>query len=290
MQAADAAVTRSPSRLTARRMVLALLLVQGLATAALAQVGARTGLMTLRATYGERGGEIAGDLVWRIYAVNGTEASLQLKLEQPRPSIALPAGNYAIHVSHGLATAIRQVTLTETGIIAAIPVNAGSLAVTGHLGGPERPLPMHRQRLRLFIPTPNNSEGRLVTDNLRPGTQLRLPEGTYHLVSTYSGSNSVVRTDVRIDTGKTTEAVVNHRAATMTLKLVRERGGAALAGAQWTIETPGGDVVAEALGAFPSVDIAEGSYNVTARHNDREYRGQMVVEGGVDRDFEIVVE
>jgi hypothetical protein len=261
-----------------------------LASSASAQFGGRTGLLTLRATYGERGAEITADLVWRIYTVTGTEAALQLKLEQPRPSIALPAGNYAIHVSHGLATAIRQVTLTETGIIAAIPVNAGALTVSGHLGGPERPLPTYRQRIRLFIPTPNNSEGRLVTDNLRPGTQLRLPEGTYHLVSTYSGSNSVVRTDVRIDTGRITEAVVNHRASTMTLKLVRERGGAAFAGAQWTIETPGGDVVAEAVGAFPSVDIAEGTYAVTARHNDREYRGQMVVEGGVNRDFEIVVE
>jgi hypothetical protein len=146
------------------------------------------------------------------------------------------------------------------------------------------------QALRLFIPTANNSEGRLVTSVLRPGAVLRLPEGTYHLVSTYTGTNSVVRSDVKIETGKVTEAAVNHRAATMALKLVRVVGGAALAGTQWTIETPGGDIVAEAAGAFPNVDIAEGAYTVTARHNDREYKGQMKVEGGVNRDFEIVVE
>ena len=129
-----------------------------------------------------------------------------------------------------------------------------------------------------------------MTDSLRPGSKLALPEGTYHLVSTYSGSNSVVRTDVKIETAKITEASVNHRAATMTLKLVRETGGVAIAGVQWTVETPGGDIVAEAVGAFPTVEIAEGSYPVTARLNDREFKGTMKVEGGQNRDFELVLE
>jgi hypothetical protein len=250
----------------------------------------RTGILALRATYGERGAEIAGELVWRIYTVRGPDVQLFTKVDTPKPSLVLPPGQYAIHVSHGLATATRDINLSETGAVASLPINVGALIVSGHLGVPERPIPPQRQKLSLFIPTANNSEGKLVTDSLRPMTRLSLPEGTYHLVSTYSGSNSVVRTDVRIATGRVTEAVVNHRAATMTLKLVRQRGGVALAGAEWTIETPGGDIVAEAVGAFPSVDIGEGTYNVLARHNDREYRGQMKVEGGINRDFEIIVE
>ena len=249
----------------------------------------RTGVLALRATFGERGAEISSDLVWRIYSVRGADVQLVTKSDQPRPSLVLPAGDYAIHVSHGLATASRQLLLGETGVFSSIPVNAGALVVSGYLGVPERPIATHRQKLALYIPTANNSEGKLVTDNLRPSSAFRLPEGTYHLVSTYTGSNSVVRTDVKIDTGKLTTAVVNHRAASMTLKLVREKGGVALAGAQWTIETPGGDIIAEAVGAFPEVDIGEGTYNVLARHNDREYRGQMKVEGGIDRDFEILV-
>ena len=260
---------------------------------AFAQVGPgiqRTGVLSLRATYGDRGGEIPGDLVWRVYAVRGSDAQLMTKSEVARPSFVLPAGQYAIHVSHGLATAVRELNVGETGSVSTVPINVGALAVTGYLGIPERPIPPARQKLSLFIPTANNSEGKLVTTNLRPNTRFALPEGTYHLVSTYSGSNSVVRTDVKIETGKVTEAVVNHRAATMTLKLVRGQGGVALAGAEWTIETPGGDIVAEAVGAFPSVDVGEGTYNVLARHNDREYRGQMKVEGGINRDFEILVE
>jgi len=266
---------------------LASLALPNLALPASAQ---RSGLLSLRATFGERGPEITEELIWRVYSVRGTDAQLVQQSAEIRPNFSLPPGEYAVHASHGLATAIRSVTVTEIGTSAVIPVNAGALVVSGHIGGPERPMPPARQTLRLFIPTANNSEGRLVTNVLRPGAVLRLPEGTYHLVSTYTGTNSVVRSDVKIETGKVTEAAVNHRAATMTLKLVRAVGGAAFAGTQWTIETPGGDIVAEAAGAFPDVDIAEGAYTVTARHNDREYKGQMKVEGGVNRDFEIIVE
>jgi hypothetical protein len=252
--------------------------------------GTRTGVLSLRATYGEKGGEIAGDLVWRVFAVHGGDAELVVKSQAPKPSLVLPTGQYVVHVSHGLATATRDFNVGETGSVSTVAINAGALTVSGYLGVPERPIPPQRQKLSVFIPTANNSEGKLVTTSLKPFTKLSLPEGTYHLVSTYSGSNSVVRTDVKIETGKVAEATVNHRAATMTLKLVRQKGGVALAGAEWTIETPGGDIVAEAVGAFPSVDIGEGTYNVLARHNDREYKGQMKVEGGVNRDFEIVVE
>lgn len=250
----------------------------------------RSGVLSLKATFGERGSDITGDLVWRIYSLQTSEPQLVTKTDAVRPSLVLPAGLYSVHVSHGLATAVREFNLGETGTVSTVPISAGALTVTGFLGVPERPIPPARQKLTVFIPTANNSEGKLVTDSLRAGSRLALPEGTYHVVSTYSGSNSVVRTDVKIETGKVTEATVNHRAATMTLKLVREKGGVALAGAEWTIETPGGDIVAEAVGAFPNVDVAEGTYTVLARHNEREYKGQMKVEGGINRDFEIIVE
>ncbi|MCA0399745.1 MAG: hypothetical protein LCH38_02890 [Proteobacteria bacterium] len=279
----------APPLLDRRALLLAATLV--LAGTAQAQfVPQRTGVLALRATFGERGGEITENLIWRIYSVRGGDIQLVTKSEVARPSLALPAGQYAVHVSYGLATAMREINVGELGSVMTLAVNAGALTVSGYLGVPERPIPPNRQKIALYIPTANNSEGKLVTDNLRPFTRIALPEGTYHLVSTYSGSNSVVRSDVKIETGKVSEAVVNHRAATITLKLVRQRGGAALAGAEWTIETPGGDIVAEAAGAFPNVDIGEGTYNVLARHNEREYRGQLKVEGGVNRDFEIVVE
>lgn len=271
-------------------MALACALVFGLSPVWAQFVPPRSGVVSLRATYGERGAEITAGLIWRIYALKGNELELAATSEQAKPGLVLPAGAYSVHVSYGLASAIRAVNVGEVGSSLSVPINAGALVVSGFLGGPERPIPANRQALSLFIPTANNSESRLVSTALQARTRLVLPEGLYHLVSTYSGSNSIVRSDIKVETGKVTEASINHRAANLTLKLVRQAGGVALADTEWTVETPGGDVVASAVGAFPSVDIAEGSYNVLARHQDREYRAEMKVEAGVSRDFELVMQ
>ena len=56
-----------------------------------------------------------------------------------------------------------------------------------------------------------------------------LPEGTYYIVSNYGDANSVVRSDIHVQAGKLTDIVVTHRAAVITLKLVNETRGEALA-------------------------------------------------------------
>jgi hypothetical protein len=75
--------------------------------------------------------------------------------------------------------------------------------------------------------------------------------------------------------GKLTDVTVNHRAATVTLKLVNERGGEARANTQWSVLTPGGDVVKEAIGAFPRVILAEGEYRAIARNDNKTYEGSF---------------
>ena len=44
---------------------------------------------------------------------------------------------------------------------------------------------------------------------------IRLPEGSYHVVSTYGESNAIMRADLKVEVGKLTEATLNHRAATV---------------------------------------------------------------------------
>src|SRR6185437_1964453 len=80
---------------------------------------------------------------------------------------------------------------------------------------------------------------------------LVVPEGTYYIVSNYGDANSVVRSDIRVQAGKLTDVTVNHRAAAITLKLVTEKGGEALANTAWSVLTPGGDTIKESIGAFP---------------------------------------
>jgi hypothetical protein len=140
----------------------------------------------------------------------------------------------------------------------------------------------------IFVPIGNNSEGRLVKANAKAGELIRLPEGTYHVVSTFGESNAIMRADLKVDSGKITQATLHHRAATVTLKLVGAPGGEAFAGTAFSVLTPGGDVIREAIGAFPSLTLAEGDYVLIARQEGQVYTREFKVESGIDRDVEVL--
>ena len=92
----------------------------------------------------------------------------------------------------------------------------------------------------------------------------------------------------RVEAGKLTDVVVTHRAAVITLKLVNNSGGEALANTQWTVLTPGGDVIKESIGAFPRLVLAEGDYHVIARNEGRTYQHDFKVITGVDGEVEVL--
>jgi hypothetical protein len=159
--------------------------------------------------------------------------------------------------------------------------------------------------ISVFVPDRGNAEGKLVA-NVKAGDILRLPEGTYHIVSTYldtatsnqspsptasgnpNATNSIVDADAKVQIGKLTEAILRHRVAVMTLKLVNFVGGEALANTSFTVLTPGGDVLREMIGAFPSLPLAEGEYVVIARRDGKAFQRNFNVVGGRDTDIEVL--
>jgi hypothetical protein len=74
----------------------------------------------------------------------------------------------------------------------------------------------------------------------------------------------------------------------ITLKLVGSEGGEAIANTQWSVLTPGGDVIKESIGAFPRVVLAEGDYRVIARNDGRSFQHEFKVVPGVDREIAVV--
>jgi hypothetical protein len=120
------------------------------------------------------------------------------------------------------------------------------------------------------------------------GEVVVVPEGTYYIVSNYGDSNAQVRSDIRVQVAKLTDVVVNHHAAVMVLKLVNQRGGEALANTEWTVLTPGGDVIKESTGAFPKVVLAEGEYRAIARNEGRTYEQAFKVTTGLDGEIEVL--
>ena len=91
-----------------------------------------------------------------------------------------------------------------------------------------------------------------------------------------------------VDTGKLTEATVYQKAARLTLKLVSEHGGEALANTAWSVVTRTGDSVVDAVGAFPSVVLAEGEYTAIAKHEGQTFERDFKVEPGLNRDVEVL--
>ena len=257
-----------------------------------------SGVLNLSAVFGADARRIASGLVWNVFS-EGVEgkSTLVAQSNEAAPIFVLPAGDYVVHVGYGLAGAVRRVTIEAGRQIAdRVPLNAGGLRLVGTLG--ESRIPPERVSVSIYVPEGANPQGKLVAKDVRPAQLVRLPEGTYHVVSTYleaatgglspAPTNSVVEADVRIQPGRTTEATLRHKAAQLTLKLVNAPGGEALANTSFTILTPGGDVIREMIGAFPSLVLAEGEYVAIARRDGGAYQGTFSVRSGRDRDVEIM--
>jgi len=132
-------------------------------------------------------------------------------------------------------------------------------------------------------------EKRPLASGVATGEVVVLPEGTYHIVSNYGDSNSVVRSDIRVAAGKLTDVTVTHRAAVIMLKLVSEHGGEALANTNWSVLTPGGDEIVRSIGgAFPKVILAEGEYRAIARNEGKTFERAFKVITGVDGEIEVM--
>jgi hypothetical protein len=97
----------------------------------------------------------------------------------------------------------------------------------------------------------------------------------------------VVRADIQVEAGKLTEAVMRHTGAEVTLKLVAEEGGEALANTSWTVTTQDGLEVHQSVGAFPSIILAAGTYTAVAQHQGEIYSRDFKVEPGLARDIEV---
>lgn len=231
---------------------------------------------------------IRSGLNWRVLAetADGSAPRIVARSTSANPSFSLLPGSYIVHAAYGFASGTKRITLGSQGLNDQVTISAGALTLAGSIG--DTPIPAAQLTFQVFVPLQGNSEGRLVTNGAKAGDLIRLPEGTYHVVSTYGDSNAIQRADVRVETGKVTDATLHHRAAKVTLKLVAAAGGEAFAGTAFSVLTPGGDVIREAIGAFPQVILAEGDYVLIARQEGQVYSRNFKVESGVDRDIEVL--
>lgn len=249
------------------------------------------GILALSARFGRDLPNITGGLIWRIYSDKPDPATGAFKLvredRSATPSLPLPPGNYIIHVGLGMATAVRSVGLRQDVVREVFDLPAGGLRIEGRVGAAK--IPNGQISFNIYNGSQFDvGERDPVVSNVAVGDVVMLPEGTYHIISNYGDANSVVRSDIRVQIGKLTDVTVTHRAAAITLKLVSEKGGEAMANTAWSVLTPGGDIVKESIGAFPNVVLSEGEYRAVARNEGKVYERKFNVVNGVDGDVEVV--
>ncbi len=249
------------------------------------------GQVRLSARLTEDTPEISRGLVWRVFKpVAGKDGKLPLVASaQGGTSVfTLEPGSYLVHASFGRAGATKRITIGRDARSEKLVLDAGGLKLDAVLAGGVR-IPPEKLSFSIYDAQADvNGDRALIVPDVKPRTVVRLNSGTYHVVSTYGSANAIIRSDIRVEAGKLTEATVEHRAAELTLKLVRDQGGEAIADTSWSILTSSGDPIRESVGAFASMVLAEGDYTVVAKNRDRIYQRDFTVEGGQNQDVEVL--
>ncbi len=246
----------------------------------------------LTARFGRDMAAIPSGIVWRIYPDRPDNAGAMRLVREDKsaaPTMLLPPGGYIVHASFGLAQALKKVQLRAETVREVFDIPAGGIRIEGKVG--DARIPSSQIHFDIFKGSQfEPGDKRPLTQNAMTGEVMLVPEGTYHIVSHYGDGNAVVRSDIRVQTARVTDVTVTHRAAVITLKLVASNGGEALANTQWSVLTPGGDVIKESIGAFPKVVLAEGDYRVIARNEGRSFQQDFNVVAGVDREISVVAQ
>jgi len=252
------------------------------------------GVLSLTARYGKDLPVINGGLVWRVFADKPDDTGTFKLLREERgatPNIVLPPGSYVVHVALGLVSAVRAISLKAETDRVAFVLPAGGLRIEGRVGSskiPPNQISFALYKGSQFEGGAGAEQRSSLVPNVPAGDVALLPEGTYYIISNYGDANSVVRSDIRVQAGKLTDVTVSHRAAVITLKLVSDRGGEALANTAWSVITPGGDVIKESIGAFPRVVLSEGEYRAIAKNEGKVFERPFNVVNGVDGEVEVI--
>jgi len=247
-------------------------------------------VLSLTARYGKDLPAINNGLVWRIFTDRPDENGTFKLIREERgatPNIVLPPGGYVVHVSFGLVSAVRPVTLKSETDRESFLLPAGGLRIEGRVGATK--IPQNQISFAIYKGSQFEvGERAALVPNVAAGDVALLPEGTYYIISNYGDANSVVRSDIRVQASKLTDVIISHRAAVITLKLVGDKGGEALANTAWSVITPGGDVIKESIGAFPRVVLSEGEYRAIAKNEGKVFERSFNVVNGVDGEVEVI--
>jgi len=234
---------------------------------------------------------LGGGLTWRIFRTRPDASGSFRPVKEDKsasPNFTLPPGDYVVHVSSGLASAVKTVQLRSETVREVLDLPAGGLRLEGKVG--DARIPPGQITFDVFQGSQfEPGDRRPIAADVASGDVVMLPEGTYSIASKYGDANALVRSDIRVQVGKLTDVTVNHRAAVITLKLVSDKGGEALANTAWSVVTANGDeIFKNKIDAYHRVVLSEGEYQAVATNEGNVFHRDFKVIAGVDGEVEVL--
>jgi hypothetical protein len=256
-------------------------------------VAPQPGIFLLQARLTRDGAPLPAGVTFRVFAdalSHDGRLPEMGEAEGGTAALRLQPGTYLVHAAYGRAGATKKIHVDSMTPGDTLVLNAGGIRLSALIGKDQK-LPPSLVKFDIYAPDEEGSDERaLLVQNAPADKIIGLNAGIYHVISRYGDANAVVRADIKVEAGKLTEATVYQKAARLTLKLVDQHGGEAIADTAWSVTTADGDSVVENVGAFPSVVLAVGAYKAVAKHDGRTFEREFTVEAGRDRDIEVIAE
>ena len=246
--------------------------------------------LRLDARLTSEGEAVPAGLVWRLFAPTpGPDGRLPLVATAKGGAAAfdVPKGSYLMHVGFGYAGVTRRIDFEGGTMHESVVLAAGGLKMNARVAGDAAIAP-GKLSFDIYAGGAEEPDRRLVAQGVKPGAVVPLNAGDYRIVSHYGDDNAEVGGEVTVEAGQVTDVTLQHRAASLTMKLVRERGGEAIADTAWQVMNVDGTLVRESVGAFPSMVLAEGDYLVVAKNRDKTFQRGFTVAAGADADVELL--
>ncbi len=257
---------------------------------ALKSAGAAPQPVTLSAKLVDDGPIIPAGLVWRIFSVdesNGGDIQLVAHSDQATAVASLSPGEYLIQAAYGFAQATDTMTVLDKPESRVLVLDAGALRLSAKITG-GLAIPSHSLKFEVFPQGQQDDSRAVIVSNVQPDELIHLNAGVYHVVSKFGAVNAIAETDIRVDQGQLTDATMFHDAAQVSLKLVSEVGGEAIADIDWTIQDENGDAIYRFTGTFPSMILAKGDYTVFAKRGTTVYNRDFSVVPGPAEEIQVL--
>ncbi|MDN5248765.1 carboxypeptidase regulatory-like domain-containing protein [Bartonella sp. TP] len=290
-------------RYFSRLLLIFLVFVPQLAQAAFVPANALKPNLLTSAVLHKNGEIVKSGLVWRIYItvpIKGATAKVkkdstnqddqELKQVQssanPQGQFALPPGFYYVQCNFGRISVIDTVTVPATGV-AKLQLNLDAGGVQLDAQVKDGQIEKEKLHFAIYANDTESDDAALILPNIKPNMLVRLKAGTYHIVCYYGRVNATERANVKIAAGRISHVAFKQKAAKITLRLLREENGGALANTKWSIADASGDVVYEATDAYLSVILAKGHYVAIARNNGT-FQKDFTVESGQNTNVDVL--